>query len=239
MISAVWCLSSNVGDALTPWLIKRLANQDPVYAAGGADYEHYMFSGSVLNHANEKSIVWGAGIANWSDGVNPKAKLLAVRGPISRLRAITCGADCPEVYGDPGLVLPRLYTPNSTKHYEVGVVPHYVDQFRAYSRYSGKVRVVNVLAPVETVIDEITSCHSIISSSLHGLVIAHAYGIPAVWAKIGDSILGDDTKYRDYMLSVGIDPYPFVDLRDGGIIDVPNRMPKINTDKLWEARPFK
>lgn len=239
MISAVWCLSSNFGDALTPWIIEKLTGSPPVYAQGGADYEHHIVAGSMLNHANGHSTVWGAGIANWSDGVNAHAKLLAVRGPISRMRAINCGAKCPPIYGDPGLILPRLYTPTSSAQHAIGIVPHYVDQYRAYTRYEQSAHVVNILGPIGRVIDEITSCKAIISSSLHGLVVAHAYGIPAIWAKISDSVGGDDTKFRDYFLSVEIEPYSFADLRGGGLCEIPSEVPKINTERLWGACPFR
>lgn len=239
MTNAVWMLSPNFGDALTPWLIKKLTGTAPIYTKAGANYNHHIVSGSMLNHANEHSTVWGAGIANWSDGVNPKAKLRAVRGPLSRMRAITCGAECPEVLGDPALILPKLYSSKSKVEHELGMIPHYVDQWRVNEWYRDKFHIINITDPIETVIDEVAKCKKIISSSLHGLIVAHAYGIPAVWAKFGDSIEGDDTKYRDYFLSVGIDPYPFYDLRQGGLCPVNQEPPKINTDALWRACPFK
>lgn len=239
MTNAVWMPSPNVGDALTPWLINRLTGKKAVYTRAGADYNHVILSGSMLNHSNEYSTVWGAGIANWSDGVHPRAKLLAVRGPISRLRAITCGAQPSDVMGDPALILPRVYAPSVSKEHDLGIVPHYVDQWRVNEWYRDTCHIVNVFDPVERVIDEIVRCKKIISSSLHGLIIAHAYGIPAVWAKFSDSIEGDDTKYRDYFLSVGVDLYPFRDLRKGGMTPVNLDPPKIDTEALWKMCPVK
>lgn len=239
-INACWTLSSNVGDNLTPYIIRKLTGSDPVYAMGGADYKHYILSGSMLNHANQHSVVWGAGLASMTDGVHPEVKIHAVRGPISRMRARACDARCPMVYGDPAMILPELYNPKRGKEYGLGVIPHYVDAFRANQWYLGSsAHIINVLQPVESFVDEVVSCERIISSSLHGLIIAHAYGVPAVWAKLSDSIGGDGTKYRDYYASVGIEDVEPADLRNGGICDVPPLVPVHNVAAFREACPIR
>ena len=39
------------------------------------------------------------------------------------------------------------------------------------------------------------------------MIIAHAYGIPAVWQKFSDKVFGDDIKYKDYLESIGLEFY--------------------------------
>ena len=242
MINATWCISSNIGDNLTPYIIRQITGSDPVYAQGGADYEHYVLAGSMLNHANRNSIVWGAGLANITDGVNGGARLHAVRGPISRMRALSSRVPCPQVFGDPAILLPELYFPHIEKKYDIGIVPHYVDQFRAATWYTEGQHIINALQPVEDFVDAILECSSIVSSSLHGIIVAHAYGIPALWVKMSDSIGGDDTKYRDYYMSVGMDTTNSVDLRENHEIPAikleaaPDMT--IMREKFWNACPL-
>lgn len=208
-VAAAWHLSSNVGDALTPWLVSKIRTGETcAWVPYDFPSEHYVVTGSILNHASDKAFIWGAGIASMTDGVNGCARIFAIRGPISRARALACGAKCPAVYGDPGLLVPRFYDKPVKVEHEVGYVPHYVDLFRVSEKYPGE-KVIDVLDTVENVVDAIRSCKRIASSSLHGIVLAHAFGIPAAWAQWSDSIGGDGTKYRDYHEAVGIDlPHP-------------------------------
>lgn len=60
------------------------------------------------------------------------------------------------------------------------------------------VRFIDVLDEPAKVIDAIACCEVVISTSLHGIIVAEAYGVPAVWAIAGDRVLGGEFKFRDY-----------------------------------------
>ena len=63
--------------------------------------------------------------------------------------------------------------------------------------------IVNLLTKnIENVIDEILACEYIISSSLHGIIVANVYQIPAIWLRYSDKLSGDDIKFYDYFSSV-------------------------------------
>lgn len=201
----VWCLSGNFGDEIGPYLFEKITGKRPVYAQPGAAYEHVISAGSILNWATCASQVWGAGLASWKDEV-PACVIRAVRGPLSRLRARSCGVMCSDVYGDPALLLTLFCSAkDETRHYEVGILPHYVDIFRAYEWFgsASHVRIIDPLQPVEKVISQIRSCDVLFSSSLHGLIVADAYGVPNAWVRMSSSIGGDGMKYWDYLASVG------------------------------------
>ncbi|QSA96822.1 polysaccharide pyruvyl transferase family protein [Methylococcus sp. EFPC2] len=205
MLKAFWFLSSNFGDALNHYILSRLSRDGVAYIDVSDRDKKVVAIGSILNWCNENCIAWGPGLANRQDQVNPQAEIRAVRGPLSRQRALECGASVPEVYGDPALLLPLLYRPPSRKKFSLGIIPHYIDQAAVMHRYkaeSKEIRIIDVLDTPERVIDEIVSCDRIVSSSLHGIIVAHAYHIPAAWLKFGEKIGGDDMKYVDYFLSV-------------------------------------
>ena len=254
-ITAYWCLSNNVGDALGAYFVQKLTGELPVWGKPGD--AQYILNGSVLNHAARLTICFGAGLASLKDEVNQLADIRAVRGPLSRMIAQASGAKAPAIYGDLGMLMPDLYDPSrsaeqSPGRYRLGIVPHYVDQLRAWEWHRNAkdvegVRLINVFDSVESVIDQIASCDRIISSSLHGLVFAHAYGIPALWVKIGDGIGGDGTKYRDHLLSVGVEPYEPLDLRNGWfptadlarrVDSTPQPTEAFDTSDLWDACPI-
>jgi pyruvyltransferase len=239
MLSAYWAVSNNFGDLIGPWMIEKMTGLYPLYAEPNAQYSYLCLGGSIINHVNSSAEVWGAGLGTITDGINPDARIHAVRGPISRSRALSLGIKCPPIYGDPGLLLPIFHKPSLKRQPRVGVVPHYVDQYRAYDRYRSSAHVINVFKSIECVVDEICSCSAIISSSLHGIIVAHAYGIPALWVKISDSLGGDGTKFRDYFQSVGMDIPQAIDLREGGPLpEVPNFVPSIDTKAFFDACPI-
>lgn len=205
IIYATWCLSDNFGDKLTPYLIEKISGKKCVFSPPESDIEKLVVAGSILNWDVKKATVWGAGVANKSDNVSMK-NVLAVRGEISKYFAVLATDFNDIAVGDPALLLPRLFTPSTTKMYRVGIFPHYIDMdiviYNWLNRLPSDILVINPLGDVEDIIIQMAQCEQIVSSSLHGLIVADAYGIPNRWVKISDRILGDGTKYMDYYSSI-------------------------------------
>ncbi len=209
-----WCVSNNVGDALNYWLIKKITGRNVCWVPKESPNWKFICVGSILNWADKNCGVWGAGLANQTDLVSEDAKIYSVRGPISEEIAIECGAavECEGVYGDPALLTSKYYWGNyGRKNYKVGLIPHYADyhdlekydpSFETVENYFEGIKIINVFDPIEKIVDEIKDCEVILSSSLHGLILADSYGVPNKHVKISDYVLGDGTKFNDYFLSV-------------------------------------
>ncbi len=217
-IRALWFSDKeilNFGDNLTPYLIEKLTDKKPYLVNRYCYKKHYLMAGSILSEANKNSIIFGTGIMVKNEKIKKPKKILAVRGPLTRKRLIELGYICPEVYGDPALLLPLVYKPKVTEQYKIGVVPHYVDYNQVQNQIGNNddFLIINVFNPVEKVIDDINKCEKTISSSLHGLIVSHAYNKPSLWVKFSDNLAGDSTKFYDYLYSVNIKPYNPLDLR--------------------------
>jgi pyruvyltransferase len=50
----------------------------------------------------------------------------------------------------------------------------------------------------------------VVSSSLHGLIFADSLGIPNVWVKLSDKIIGGSFKFDDYYSCFGVERSPLV-----------------------------
>lgn len=105
--------------------------------------------------------------------------------------------------GDPGILAPVLYDTAPRQAHRLGVVPHYIDP-RTFP-YADVV--IDVTAPPHEVIYEISKCSRILSSSLHGLIVAESLGIPAMRLPY-HKVIGGDFKWVDYV--TGVDGAPLV-----------------------------
>jgi len=205
----------NYGDVLGEYLVEKISGKRIIFAWPNKfsflDFVSpiYVTIGSIIHNVNHKCIVWGSGIINQEIKIK-KATFLAVRGPKTRKYLMDLGYEVPEIYGDPAILLPQFFNPKVEKKYKIGIVPHYTDYKLVKDWYENRndIVVIDMMTnTVESKTIEFLECEKIISSSLHGVIIAHAYGIPAIWQKFSDKVFGDDIKYQDYMESVQMDFY--------------------------------
>jgi hypothetical protein len=198
----------------------------------------YICIGSIIKFATHGSLVWGTGAMRESDAPSRTARYYAVRGPLTRQVVKNVGAECPEIYGDPALLLPKYYSPSIEKKYRLGIIPHYVD-YKAVKKRFPEHKVINLLNenPLE-VVDEILSCEETVSSSLHGLIVSQAYGIPsALVDTIEGKLGGDGTKFEDYFYSTDQVSYKPISMETLSKVS-PSCDIKFDANKLLKACPF-
>lgn len=238
---------NNWGDKLNPVLVGHLSGRAAVNrdnAPKGAS--SYFVIGSGLESVSDRDVVWGSGFIRRDPPHVRRPKICAVRGPLSRSLFLAAGCSCPEIYGDPALLMPLFYNPQISPSYDIGLIQHCreIDCEPLPLLPSGlSVHVIDINGGIEEVIDAILSCRRILSSSLHGVIASHAYGVPAAWIKLSDRPIGDGTKFRDYWASMGRDDVQPLQVAQGMVIDpeigisTPGT-PLVDLFALIEACPF-
>ena len=253
-IRLVWGAGQpNFGDALSPILVMVLSGR---YVKGpNGNNPPLLFGprlfalGSSLWKAKDGDIIWGAGLKATEGFTARKLQVFAVRGPLTREGLLARGIDCPEVYGDPAILMPYIYKPRIKRRLGIGIVFHFNDLTDRSQFKSSEIKIINVCDHPLRVIELINSCEVVLSSSLHGIIIAEAYGIPACWVYPTKevwraSIPQVEFKYKDYYLSTGREPVFF---KHSGSFDIDKAVkialntdkPKYSPEKLLQAFPFR
>lgn len=246
-------IHSNWGDDLNLYLLKQISIYPVVFNKETllAKYikNNYLVIGSTIGmESNKRTIIWGAGLLS-DDYINSIKinKVLAVRGPLTRAKLINIGIKCPERYGDPALLLPYLYNPKVSKKYAIGIIPHYSDiEALSYLPAISDIHCIKTRNYKNWLdfITEILSCEYVVSSSLHGIIISEAYGIPSHWIEFSGTIKKDHFKYIDFYKSINKGqekPYlinKFTTINDLIKICKQWKKTEINVNDLIESCPF-
>lgn len=248
-IKAYWYENNhNFGDILNPLFIQKLSDKKAIWINPDLyHYKNYLIIGSILDRANSNSVIWGAGFISKEAKCSEKpSKVCAVRGPLTRKKLLESGIECPEVYGDPALLLPTFYKPKSTKKYKLGIIAHYIDRHHSWLEQINdpEILILDIQSanPYDFV-DQVYSCEKIASSSLHGLIVADAYAIPSLWLEFSDNVVGKGFKFLDYFASVKRqDTDPYIINEDTSIDELMNSFSTYRIDidlsKLLTACPF-
>src|SRR4029078_1873094 len=111
--------------------------------------------------------------------------VLALRGRLTRAR-VSPAIDS-TVLGDAGLLC-DLFRRSGAKRYKRGIIPHFVDVedaiVRHVARSSDEIAVIDICGPTLEVIERVEECEHVVSSSLHGLILADSLGIPNRWIEL-------------------------------------------------------
>ncbi|OTG96171.1 polysaccharide pyruvyl transferase family protein [Acinetobacter sp. ANC 3832] len=206
-----WDEIPNFGDWIGPYLLAKITDR-PIINVKGASKEHAIFSvGSIIEHIDQEfpqAKIWGSGLIKAPHRKRCRkinrfvGEVHAVRGlkTFQELKNLT-DLDIPQIFGDPALLLPYFYKPQKTlRTPKVSLCPHFshFDYFTSLDS-SEKIDLIKVGDPLLNVIDQIVNSDICISTSLHGLIVAQAYGVPWVWLTVAENKLeGDNFKFEDF-----------------------------------------
>ena len=233
MINLVYWDESNFGDILSPFIVHALSGKKIIYKEGNRGichlikqllkkiitlkfdsiksllfpYEENLLGvGSIIKLGNRCSFIWGSGFMDENQPFHG-GTICAVRGKFTNNKLKRMGYGECSTLGDPALLLPLIVSPSTTVEHIIGIIPHWSETDMFIQAYSKQYSIIDLRTrDIVPVVKEITSCQYILSTSLHGIIVAHAYGIPALWIKKG-YIYTDGIKFKDYFSSVNIPLY--------------------------------
>ena len=202
-----WKRSTNIGDLLAPVIYNWMLSRQGLDADAGINRTvHLLTLGSILAEGRipVDATVWGTGLHHFS-GIAKLARyskivkldIRALRGPVTAYALKFCGYPFPEIYGDPAILMPLIHPCAKEEKYEYTVIRHF--------KSAGQPQVENVhyldtrTDDIDFFIREICSSRLVISSSLHGIILAESYGIPAVFLQ--ENMEEELIKYHDWYYS--------------------------------------
>ena len=196
--------------------------------------------GSVMTMAEEMDVIWGTGVK--TDTLQKerykfqRLDIRAVRGPLTRAYLQEAlGIECPEVYGDPALLIPYLFPEfkRKTPVYDYIVIPHYSELNLFEDDLS---HFVSSIDPWDLVIEKILESKLVIATSLHGIIVAEAFGIPARLLRVTDN--QPLFKYQDYYEGTGRPDFQYATSVEEALAMGGEKPFSCDLKKLYEAFPF-
>lgn len=206
--------AGNLGDMMGFHIADAIIGPDAYVRKGirqkdALDRETIALVGSVIAALVDSPVrVIGGGLINGSTRTyGPDVRIEAVRGFLTQTIIERDAKQVPEVIGDPGLLLPWLSPlPESEKRSGIGYVIHDVDREEFARRYPTETdRIIDNYASREEFVAQLSRYEAVASTSLHGCIFAHAYGIPVAPFVLTDKVFGGDFKFRDHYSAFGID----------------------------------
>ena len=233
LVKLNYCKNQNFGDELAPYLVEKIPKRGVVWGSGRGSISAI---GSILNYEEIRNggVIWGSGVMTrralkclpyvfplsrtipalfhrLKDNKKVNCDVRLLRGKLSRNLLQAEGVKCPEIFGDPAIVVRRFFMPPIQPRYAFGLVCHRSHEgmfgSKQIERLGGRLIAIHrtSYSDLESFIAEVCQCHKIFSSSLHGLIIAHVYGVPAQWVQLKNKKIHRDQEFKFYDYFSGLD----------------------------------
>ncbi len=236
-----WNESKNLGDLISPLVINYVLRKNGKTGEEVIEKTKHLYGiGSVLTAGLQDCTVWGSGVLNSKITDRLRRRRLdirAVRGPLTKAVLEDYGYVVPAVYGDPALLMSDIYRPNKSKRVaKYGVIMHKDYEFANNKMPHDSIEIDIKTDNYEKFIDQINSVDIVISSSLHGIILAEAYGKKAILFQPQK----DFFKYYDYYYGTGRLVFPVINSFEELKNVVPAEAPDLERIKkrLYESFPL-
>ena len=206
----------NFGDAASAVVVAAMSGRPVAHRAFNSKRRRVVAIGTIGQGQSAGAVhVWGTGFDPKRAPVEPRDAgffaapdveytIHATRRPYSRSVLLRAGIPAPGIYGDPAWFLPRILHPKPQRRHELGVILHISELQSPGSearplphlvRYRGGeadgVHFISTYHPptwqgFQDKLTELLSCKRIVSRSLHGMLLADAYGIPCLYMADGE-----------------------------------------------------
>lgn len=192
---------TNFGDDLSHVIVEKILGRSVQNMPLESKRPILFSAGSILHYARNGDVIWGSGFREDPSQENRFSSLdvRAVRGPRTRDFLLKKGIPCPEVYGDPAVLIGRLF-PEFQKEepeYDYIIIPN-IGEIPCFLKYKN---VVLPTLPWKQIVKKMLKSRLVISSSLHGIIVAESLGIPTRLLKM--TWIEPLLKYQDYYESTG------------------------------------
>lgn len=242
-----WQDFTNFGDILSEKIVERMVGHRIATTLNNSlltecGKRKLLALGSIVHMAEDNDVIWCSGInGKHPDKTDKKfyrftqLDVRAVRGPLTRQFLMDMGINCPEVYGDPALLLPRLFpefkkSENPSREYVI--IPHYSDEHL----FANHPNLLTVKEDWDEVIRQVLDSKFVIASSLHGVIVAEAFGIPTRYLKVSDE--EPLFKYADYYYGTNRHEFKFAITVEEALLMGGEPLPECDLDKLVQSFPF-
>lgn len=202
---------ANFGDAINPLIFSRLL---PGFFDGDESVL-FLGIGSILgfikgDENTEKIIVFSSGFAyDHVPVVDSVYDIRCVRGPLT---ASALKLDPSKAVTDGAVLIRSLqeFKKPVEKKFKYSFIPHHVSE-KMFDRWEivFKELGINYISPQlnpEKVVEQIRQSECILSEAMHGAIFADSFRIPWIPLKMFEHV--NDFKWRDWMLSVGMEYNP-------------------------------
>ena len=199
---------NNFGDLIGPLVANKLLERRKLANSNNTE-KRLLTVGSILHFAQNNDTVWGSGVlgnASIDQYQFSNLDVRAVRGPLTRsFLQEKFSIDVPKVYGDPALLIPSLFPEIKQKalqkkRFSLTIIPHFLE----FESFKHLPNVVNPQASLFKILDRIARSDLVVGSSLHAIIIAEAFGVPAQLYQSRHEHL---FKYQDYYKGTGRDEF--------------------------------